>query len=419
MFKTDLDQWNEIRDALSKNKVRSFLTAFGIFWGVFMLILLMGGGNGMKSMLGQTFSGFASNSGFMIASTTSLPYKGLSEERQWNMTNEDVVRVRHCVPEIDVISPIIIKWGAQATNNERAVDYASITGEYASYGLISDPRIQHGRAINDIDIAQRRKVCVVGERIAGQLFPGEDNVCGHNICVDGIFYTIIGQSKRSGGINFGGSPDRMIELPFTTMQQTYGYGNEISILCFTAKEGHPISKVQEKVTTILRRSHDIHPDDQQAIVKVNAEAMFDMVDNLFKGITILVWMIGIGTILSGAVGVSNIMMVTVRERTTEIGIRRAIGATPADIMQQILSESMVLTLLAGMSGLSAAVGILAMANRFAHNSPGGSEAADFLISFPLATGATLVIALLGLLAGITPAVRAMHIRPVEAMRSDE
>lgn len=419
MFKIDLDQWNEISDALSKNKVRSLLTAFGIFWGVFMLVLLMGGGNGLKSLLGSNFAGFASNSGFMMANETSKPYKGMSEGRTWSMNLEDVSRIKNCTPEIDIITPTIIRWGVNATNNQRTVDFASMTGEYPEYNHISNPRIQQGRAINDIDIAQRRKVCVIGSRIASQLFPGETNICGRPICIDGIFYTVIGQAQRSTNIDIGGSADRMIEVPISTMQQAYGYGNQITILCFTAKKGHAISVVQKKVASILQRSHDIAPNDQQAIIKINAEALFNMVNNLFNGISILVWMIGLGTILSGAVGVSNIMMVTVRERTTEIGIRRAIGATPKDIMRQILSESMVLTLLAGLSGLSCATGILAMANRFAHSSDWGSSSTNFLISFSLALGSTLIIALLGLIAGITPAIRAMRIRPVEAMRSDE
>ena len=415
----DLDSWSEIVDALSKNRLRSFLTAFGIFWGVFMLVLLMGGGRGLESMLGNVFAGFASNSGFIATAQTSMPYKGFREGRQWDLELRDIDRVRNSVPEIDILTPTNTRWGIKAVRDNKNIS-VSISGIYPDYLRVSNPRLKAGRAINDTDIAQERKVCIIGSRIAEELFPGEDEICGKRIQIDGIYYTVIGLSGRTGnGISINGNALTTVEVPFTTLQRTYGLGNKVVMLTYTARNGYQISAVQDKVESVLKRAHSIHPDDPQAVIKVNAEAMFTLVDNLFNGISILVWMIGLGTLLSGAIGVSNIMMVTVKERTTEIGIRRAIGATPTDILRQILSESMMLTLLAGMSGITLSVLILQVVETAVNASSDTGGTSSFQISFWLAVGAALLIALLGIVAGLAPALRAMHIRPVEAMRSDE
>ena len=415
----DLDSWSEIVDALSKNRLRSFLTAFGIFWGVFMLVLLMGGGRGLESMLGNIFAGFASNSGFIATAQTSMPYKGFREGRQWDLELRDIDRVRNSVPEIDILTPTNTRWGIKAVRDNKNIS-VSISGIYPDYLRVSNPRLKAGRAINDTDIAQERKVCIIGSRIAEELFPGEDEICGKRIQIDGIYYTVIGLSGRTGnGISINGNALTTVEVPFTTLQRTYGLGNKVVMLTYTARNGYQISAVQDKVESVLKRAHSIHPDDPQAVIKVNAEAMFTLVDNLFNGISILVWMIGLGTLLSGAIGVSNIMMVTVKERTTEIGIRRAIGATPTDILRQILSESMMLTLLAGMRGITLSVLILQVVETAVNASSDTGGTSSFQISFWLAVGAALLIALLGIVAGLAPALRAMHIRPVEAMRSDE
>jgi len=415
----DSDQWSEIADALSKNKLRSFLTAFGIFWGVFMLVLLMGGGRGLETLLAEQFAGFASNAGFASTSTTSKPYMGFSEGRTWRLSLADVQRVKAAVPQLDVVAASNNTWGQTIAYRSRSIR-GSLTGIMADYQQIAQPKLSQGRIISNVDLLQRRKVCIIGSRIAEALFPGETNVCGRQVDVNGSYFTIIGVDSRSGnGINFGGNAQSTVTIPITTYQQMFGTGDIINILAFTVKSGYTVSAVQKDIARVLRRAHSIHPDDEQAIILLNTEAIFQLMDSLFHGISILVWMIGIGTILSGAIGVSNIMMVTVRERTTEIGIRRAIGATPRAIMQQILSESMVLTLIAGMSGISFSVIILAIIETLIKSDGTGGDSTTFLISFWTALGSAILIAIIGLAAGITPAMRAMRIRPVEAMRSDE
>jgi putative ABC transport system permease protein len=354
----------------------------------------------------------------MGAMNTSKPYKGMKEGRSWNMTLTDVQRIRNTVAEVDIVTATNTRWGRKAVNKDKSIN-VSISGEYPEYLDISNPRLRYGRRFNDVDIVQRRKVCIVGSRIVEELFPGEEKVCGRRIQIDGIYYTIIGQSGRTGNsISLNGNALTTIEIPYTTMQQAYSLGNNINMLCFTARKGFAIADVQQKAETVIKRAHNIHPNDTQAVFKLNAEAMFKVIDNLFNGIGILIWMIGLGTLLSGAIGVSNIMMVTVKERTIEIGIRRAIGATPMNILRQILSESMLLTLIAGLSGISFSVFILHMVETAVNSTPDAIGTSSFQISFWLAIGAALIIALLGLIAGIAPALRAMHIRPVDAMRDE-
>ncbi|MCD8236328.1 MAG: ABC transporter permease [Prevotellaceae bacterium] len=412
----DSDQWEEIFDSLSRNKTRSFLTAFGIFWGIFMLVLLIGGGKGLESTLAQNFAGFATNSGFIAANTTSEPYKGFKKGRWWNLEISDVDRIRAIVPEVEVITPSVSNWNAKAKHHTKAMS-VSVKGVYPEYSVIDNPKISSGRDLNNMDIAAKRKVCIIGKRVVEELFPdSQEDVCGKFIEVDGIYYRVVGVSGLSGnGININSNPLTAVTIPFTTMQQTYNRGKVVDMLCFTARPGFKVSKVQDKIEEVVKRNHFISPDDTHAVVKVNAEAMFGMVESLFGGISILVWMIGLGTLLSGAIGVSNIMMVTVKERTSEIGIRRAIGATPFDVLVQIISESVVLTLLAGMSGITLAV----MSLQGIESIVSGDESeAHFQITFSLAVGAALMLSLLGIIAGLAPAYRAMSIRPVEAMRDE-
>ena len=414
-IRLDRDQWEEIFDSLSRNKTRTFLTAFGIFWGIFMLVLLMGGGKGLESMLATNFAGFANNSGFMMSSSTSEAYKGFKKGRRWNIELSDIPLIRSSVPELDIISPSLSNWGSTATFDDKKSS-VSVRGEYPDASKIEDPKIRAGRGLNDVDLQQSRKVCVIGKRIVEELFKTDEKALGSKIAIDGIYYQVVGISGKSeGGISIGGNATTTVRIPYTTMQHTYNRGNRIDILSLTAREGYKMSDLQTKVEAVLKRKHLIHPDDTQAVVKVNAEAIFSMIDNLFKGVSILVWMIGLGTLLAGAIGVSNIMVVTVKERTTEIGIRRAIGATPTDILSMIMSESIVLTLLAGMSGIVLAVLILQVLEQAVQaDTPG----AVFQISFAIAVGATLMLTTLGVLAGLAPTFRAMAIKPVDAMREE-
>ena len=413
-MRIDMDTCEEILITITRNKTRSLLTAFGVFWGIFMLVALIGGGQGMQNAMQVQFEGFATNSGFAWPQRTGEAYKGFSKGRWWSMNIDDIERIRENVEGIELITPSIARWGAKSVHEDKKFD-CIVKGLHPEYENIEAQDIALGRFINDVDIREARKVCVIGKRIYESLFkPGEDP-CGKYIRVDGIYYQVIGMSSSEGDMNIQGRASEAVTLPFTTMQQTYNLGGRIDVICFTVKHGIKVSDVQPEMEQIIKAAHYIAPNDKQALMYLNAEAMFSMVDNLFTGINILVWMVGLGTLLAGAIGVSNIMMVTVKERTTEIGIRRAIGARPKDILQQILSESMVLTTIAGMCGISFAVMVLQLVEMGA-NADGGDV--RFQVTFGLAIGTCALLIALGMLAGLAPAYRAMAIKPIEAIRDE-
>ncbi|KAA6337881.1 Macrolide export ATP-binding/permease protein [termite gut metagenome] len=414
-MRLDIDTWEEILLTITRNKTRSLLTAFGVFWGIFMLVALIGGGQGLQDMMKANFEGFATNSCFIWPQQTGEAYKGFQKGRWWSLEHNDVERLRQGVPEIDVLSPTVNHWGATAVYDEKSSS-CIVKGLYPNYNEIEAQQMIYGRFINDVDILEARKVCSIGKRVSEELFRKGVNPCGKYIRVNGVYYRIIGVCGSEGNININGNATESVVIPFTTMQQTYNLGKYIDMICITAKQGVKITELQSKVEHIIKEAHLIHPDDKQAVMLLNAEAMFSMVDNLFAGIRILVWMVGLGTLFAGVIGVSNIMMVTVKERTTEIGIRRAIGARPRDILQQILSESMVLTIIAGMLGISFAVLVLQVAEVGINSS--GNLHARFQIGFWLAIGTAMLLLTLGMLAGLAPAYRAMAIKPIEAIRDE-
>lgn len=414
-MRVDIDTCEEILITITRNKTRSLLTAFGVFWGIFMLVALMGGGQGMQDMMSKNFEGFATNSGFLVSEKTGEAYKGFRKGRWWDLEATDVTRLKNNVEGLDVITPSVARWGMTAVYQDKKYD-CNVKGLYPDYTKIEAQKMVYGRFINEVDIKEARKVCVIGKRVYESLFkPGEDP-CGKFIRVNGIYYRVIGMCASEGNMNIQGQASEAVTLPFTTMQQAFNLGGKIHVICFTVQKGVKVTDVQPEMESIIKKAHYIAPNDKQAIMFLNAEAMFSMVDNLFTGIHILIWMVGLGTLLAGAIGVSNIMMVTVKERTTEIGIRRAIGARPKDILQQILSESMVLTTLAGMCGISFAVMVLQVAEMGINSE--GETIARFQVSFGLAVGTCVLLIVLGMLAGLAPAYRAMAIKPIEAIRDE-
>ena len=414
-MRIDMDTCEEILLTITRNKTRSLLTAFGVFWGRFMLVALIGGGRGMQNAMRVQFEGFATNSGFAWPQQTGEAYKGFRKGRWWSMNIDDIERIRKNVEGIELITPSIARWGSKSVYEDKKFN-CIVKGLHPEYEHIEAQKINKGRFINDVDIREARKVCVIGKRVYESLFaPGSDPI-GKYIRVDGIYYRIIGLSITEGDINIQGQSSESVILPFTTMQQAYNLGRNIELACFTVRPGLKVTDVQPEVERIIKEAHFIAPDDKQAIMLLNTEAMFSMMDNLFIGIKILIWMVGLGTLLAGAIGVSNIMMVTVRERTTEIGIRRAIGARPKDILQQILSESIVLTTVAGMIGISFAVLVLQILDMATIRDNG--ETYGYQVTFGLAVGTCALLITLGILAGLAPAYRAMAIKPIEAIRDE-
>jgi putative ABC transport system permease protein len=415
----DLDRFEEIWVTITRNKVRSLLTGFGVFWGIFMLIVMMGFGEGLQSGVLQGVEGFATNSCFMGAGQTGEAYKGFPRGRQWNMHSRDVEILRHSVPEIDVLSPIL--FGGRSPNNVVFRDNSgsyNIRGLHSNYDQIENQFLSMGRFINDIDILQRRKVAVIGVNVYQELFPAGDSPIGQHIRVNGAYYQVIGVASGVPNMSLGGRTSDAISIPFTTMQQVNNQGSVVHMLGATAKRGHSVSVMEEKMKTILRANNNISPTDQQAIWGFNMEEQFRMFSNLFLGIAILIWIVGSGTLIAGIVGVSNIMLVTIKERTKEIGIRRALGAKPSVIISQIMSESLVLTAIAGMLGLCFGVLILYLADTHWVQNAENMFLAAPSVSFGAAIASTIILLICGLIAGLIPTKRALQVRAIDAIREE-
>ena len=415
-MRIDLDTYREIIDTLTRNKSRSLLTGFGVFWGVFMLVALIGGGAGLKDLLNRNFDGFATNAAMIWAQPTTKAYKGFRKGRYWEMEYKDVERLRMAVPELQVISPVLFSGGGTAYYGDRKAS-VGIQGVRPEHQQVVAPKMRYGRYLNDMDVAQRRKVCVIGQRTYKDLFPDGGDPCGRFLRVDSIYYQVVGVDFNvSEAMSFGNDAGTTMLLPITLMQQAYNRGSDIDMISVTGRPGVVMSRLAPRIRQTVARAHTIDPEDERGVMVFNTEVLFQLLDALFRGVNFLIWLVGLGTLLAGAIGVSNIMLVTVRERTTEIGIRRAIGATPRMVLSQIIAESITLTLVAGMSGIVFAMAILQMLELA--NTEDSIVNAHFQVDFWTAILAALVIAVMGVLAGLPPALRAMSIKPVDAMRDE-
>ena len=362
----DLDHFQEIWTALSKNRLRTFLTAFGVFWGIFLLMLLLGSGNGLKNGIDAGFSGSATNSFFIWGMRTSKPFAGLLAGRSIEFTNADVEEIRRQVPEARVIAPRLqlggFRGGATATRGIHTGAY-TVMGDMPEIATIQSLAVSSGRFLNRLDIEDKRKVAVIGNRVREVLFEADEDPIGHGIRINGIEFQVVGlfRSRQSG--NDGERDAETIFVPFSTFQQAFNAANEVQWMAVTSVDGVAAAVVEKKVLDILRARHKVSPQDNRGIGHFNLEEEYAKIQGLMTGIKLLMWIVGIGTLAAGAIGVSNIMLIIVRERTKELGLRRAIGATPWKVQGQIVLEAVILTLGSGLLGLSAGVGVLELVNR--------------------------------------------------------
>jgi putative ABC transport system permease protein len=378
----------------------------------------MGGGKAMKEMLDKNFEGFAQNTVIVWSQQTTKPYKGFRKGRWWSMDYKDVERLKQRVPELENVVPVIFSsWRGGNTayyGDQRTTP--RIQGTIPELVNVIEPKIYYGRYLNDMDIREHRKVCVIGKKVYKDLFKGGGDPCGKKIRIDSTYFEVVGVDYASGGISINGRAEEKITLPLTLVQAMFNRGNQVDMIAATGRGDIVMSRITDRIRETVARAHFVDPADEQGAMVLNTELMFQMFDNLMKGVNFLIWLVGLGTLLAGAIGVSNIMMVTVRERTTEIGIRRAIGATPKMILGQIISESIVLTLVAGMSGILFGVMILQMLEM--NSMEDGIITTHFQVGFWTAVFAALVVSAMGVLAGLAPAARAMSIKPVDAMRDE-
>ena len=418
----DLDKWNEIYYALKKNKLRTFFTAFGVFWGIFMLVIMMGAGAGLYNGVTKDMGDMATNSMFMWTQTTTMPYKGFPRGRRYMFRNSDTKALKDNIPEIKYIAARLQGWGGEGSNNVIRGDRIGgfrIQGDYPAYNKIEPVDIIKGRFINDIDIEKKRKVAVIGIRVKDEMFKPEEDPIGQYLQIQGVYFKVVGLFKSKKSDQQADRDNQQIIMPFTTLQRVYNYGDVVGWYAITSQDDVSVSVVEEKAKALMKSRHSIHPDDDRAIGSFNLETEFKKMTNLFTGIDGLIWIVGIGTLFAGVIGVSNIMLIVVKERTKEIGIQRALGASPRNIISQIITESVFLTTFAGYFGLVLGVGLLELLNYVLVST--GAESDMFsnpTIDFHKAMTALLILVVSGAFAGWIPAKRAISIKPIDALRDE-
>ena len=419
----DYDKWQEIMIVLKKNKLRTFFTAFGVFWGIFLLVIMMGSGNGLRNSALEGFGNMATNSFFMWTQRTTMPYKGFQRGRFFNFRNADTEAIKHNIHEADKVAPRLQVGGHRGSANNvvrgERTGLFTVLGDTPDFFDIMPMNVTMGRLINEMDVEEQRKVVVIGDRVYQEMFRKDEDPIGEYLKIQGVYFKVVGvvKSKQKG---FQAEQDeKSIHMPLNTLQRTYNYGDIVGWYSLTARKGKTASEDQRKTKDFLKTRHHIHPDDNRAIGSWNMENEFNKFSNLFSGITILVWIVGLGTLFAGVVGVSNIMLIVVKERTKEIGIQRAIGAPPSAIISQIIIESVFLTTLAGYIGLVVGVGLIELVDYMITMS--GAESEMFRnpeINFDMAMMSLGVLVISGIFAGLIPARRAVSIKPIDALRDE-
>ncbi|WP_421891520.1 ABC transporter permease [Marinoscillum sp.] len=414
----DLDKWQEIFQTIAKNKVRTFATAFGVFWGILMLILLLGAGQGLQNGVQQSMLLDAINSIWIIPSRTSMSYEGMPAGRQHPFQEEDLESVSSEVSGIEFMSPENWLMG------NYIVKYKNRGSAFGVYGTKSDyfdikvtMKIQSGRALNLLDDREKRKVCYIGNRVAESIFPEGVDPIGEYLDIKGSMFRVVGVFKFEA--SNGMDQAQRIYVPFSTYQQIFNPDKSVSLFAVTTAAGTMGKQLEGDILELLKIRQSIHPDDNQAFWVHNQEENFRQVQNLFNGIKAFIWLVGIGTLTAGIVGVSNIMIIVVKERTKEIGIRKAMGATPNSIVGLILQESIFITAVAGYFGLFLGVVLLESVN-YALEAMGADL--DFFtrpeVNFRAAITSLIILVVSGALAGLFPALRAAHIKPVDALKDE-
>jgi putative ABC transport system permease protein len=410
------DRWTEIFHVLKQNKLRTFLTAFGIFWGILMLMIMLGASSGLGNGLSRNVGDHAINSCFMWTQQTTMPYKGFKKGRYYNFEIKDAEMLRKKIPGIEYLAPRLNR-GAQPVSRNNKSEGFDIFGDYPEYNRIDPCTMLKGRYLNYKDILEARKVIVIGARVNETLFTPEEDAMGKYLKINGIYFEVVGVFKSKHTGDWGNYQNKSITMPLTTMQKSFNLGNMVGWFGMTSKPGVSVKEIETKSISLLKAAHYVNPEDEMAVGHQNVEEMVKKFRGLFIGIMLVVWIVGLGTLFAGVVGVSNIMLVVVRERTQEIGIQRAIGASPWRIIGQLLMESVFLTATAGYIGLFCGIGLVELVNLALPPS-----ALDVFynpqISLKIAFVSLAVLVVAGLIAGIIPARQAVSMKPIDAIRSE-
>ncbi|MCE3258639.1 MAG: ABC-type antimicrobial peptide transport system, permease component [Bacteroidetes bacterium] len=390
----------------------------GVLWGIFMLVIMLGAGNGLRNGVLAEFGGTATNSFFIWAQQTTKSYMGMKPGRKYNFNLADVEVLKQ-IKELEVISPMNSLGDYESANNVLRGLKAAAGQVHANYPVsqqIKKVKLKRGRYINDLDIKEQRKVCVIGNRIEELLFAKDENPIGEYIFINGVYFRVIGVTVPNSSGEDSREEAEKINIPFTTFQQAYHNGDVVGWFEIKSVKEVPAEVSEQKVLAILREHHKISPDDQKAIGHWNSSVEYNKLNGLFTGIEILIWIVGSGTLLAGVIGISNIMLIVVKERTKEIGIKRALGAVPSQIIGQIMIEAIFLTAIAGYFGLL--IGILSLEGLNALIGESGEMFRNPTVDFGVAVKALIILIVSGALAGLIPARKAVDVKPVEALRAE-
>ena len=411
-FLFERDTWQEVYDSLSKNVLRTILTMVGVWWGILLLIGLLGAAKGLENSFNRLFGNFATNSVFVWGQNTSIPFKGFQEGKQVKLSLTDAKKVEENIEGIEFVVPRNQNQGLVVRNFLSGT--FNVNGDYPLLDKVQKKKMVRGRFINQSDIDENKKVAVISEEIYKQLFEKDAEMIGEYIQINSINFKVIGMFEN-GNVNMGPTSD--IHIPFTTFQQIYNQGEEIGWMMITGKPEYDISQIESDAKLLLRNLNKIHPEDNRAFGSFNLGKEFAKITGFLTGMQFLTWFVGIATLIAGVFAIGNILLITVKERTKEIGVRRALGATPFEIKRQIIVEAVFITLVAGLLGIITGGWILiGLDAAFGQ----GDEAVivNASVSIAVVFIALIILIILGTLIGLIPAFKATSIKPIDALREE-
>lgn len=406
----DLDKWQEILSTIRKNKLRTFLTAFSVAWGIFILIVLLGAGKGLRNGAEQEFLSDATNSIWIEGGQTSMPYKGTKPGRNIQLSNDDFDLIQNKVNDIDKMTAVFDGKASKVLSYKKEHATFTVRSCRPDHKVLENINLVNGRFLNMSDLKEFRKVCSIGKPVADALFKAEDPM-GKYIDVEGTPYKVVGVFT-----DVGRNDMNRIYIPLSTAQRAYNAKSKLNVIWLSTGDA-PIERsvaMADEIREMLSKKYQFDVNDRRAVEVNNNNYEFKRIMGMLDGIKLFIWIIGIMTIIAGVVGVSNIMMIVVKERTKEIGVRKALGATPFSIVSLIIQESVLITGFAGYVGLTLGVILLEVFNSLVPE--GGDFFKNPSVDLNVALTATVVLIIAGAVAGLVPAVRAARIQPVIALR---
>lgn len=415
------DSWSEIIEALSTNWFRTILTAFGVLWGIFILVVLLAAGKGLENGVKSDFDGIATNTMFMWTQGISKPYKGLPKGRRFSYKIGDVQAIKDNVPNMRFVSPRNQLGGFGGSNN---VVRGLNTGAFNVYGdypeiIEQQPMdITSGRFINYGDINEKRKVAVIGEGVKTSLYAMGEDPIGTYIKINGVNFAVIGTYKKKSQGGDSEEDQKEIYVPFSSFSQAFNRGERVGWMAITAEDGSSITSLKTQIFDLMKQRHTIHPDDDRAIGNFDLYEQYSRIEGLFFALKIIAYFVGTLVLLSGIIGISNIMLIVVKERTKEIGIRRALGATPWSIRGQVLLESIFLTIISGMAGISLGALVIYAINSILDATGPVDMFMNPSVDISVVVTALIILIVSGLFAGFIPAQNAIRVKPVDALRTE-